>query len=93
MHQSLAHVSNRLVSRDVKMRSLLLSEANINKNWASRHKLYKEITSDRKPGVGFPGAPGGPDPGAGVGPGDCTSQNPGAGGFLLSKPRGFRGVF
>ena len=49
--------------------------------------------SDRKPGVGFPGAPGGPDPGAGVGPGDCTSQKPGAGGFLLSKPRGFRGVF
>ena len=47
--------------------------------------------SDRKPGVGFPGAPGGPDPGAGVGPGDCTCQKPGAGGFLLWKPRGFRG--
>ena len=51
------------------------------------------LYSDRKPGVGFPGAPGGPDPGAGVGPGDCTSQKPGAGGFLLSKPRGFRGFF
>ena len=37
--------------------------------------------SDRKPGV--PGALGGPDPGAGVGPGDCTTQKPGTGGFLL----------
>ena len=51
------------------------------------------ISSDRKPGVGFPGAPGVPDPGAGVGPGDCTCQKPGAGGFLLWKPRGFRGVY
>ena len=57
------------------------------------HFYGSHLISDRKPGVGFPGAPGGPDPGAGVGPGDCTSQKPGAGGFLLSKPRGFRGVF
>ena len=41
--------------------------------------------SDRKPGVGVPGAPRGPNPGAGagVGPGDFTCQKPGAGGFLL----------
>ena len=44
---------------------------------------YSLKSSDRKPGVGFPGAPGGPDPGAGVGPGDFTCQKPGAGGFLL----------
>ena len=45
--------------------------------------------SDRKPGVGFPG---GPDPGPGVGPGDCTSQKPGPGDFCFQNP-GVFGVF
>ena len=56
--------------------------------------FHKKIgTSDRKPGVGFPGAPGGPDPGAGVGPGDCTSQKPGPGDFCFQNPGVFGGFF
>ena len=47
------------------------------------------MSSDRKLGVGFPG---GPDPGAGMGPGIVLPKNPGWGIFALKTP-GFSGVF
>ena len=42
-----------------------------------RDDIISLHSSDRKPGVGSPGAPGGPVPEAG--PGDCTCKKPGAG--------------